>query len=71
MEHQYSKFDNARIQSGKYLVFEQSGEIHKIVLELWNEIWNFFESSDIKRAYTTDFEKYISHDRVEIYISIL
>lgn len=31
----------------------------------------FFETSNIKRAYTADFEKYISHDKIETYISVL
>ncbi|MDO5045441.1 GyrI-like domain-containing protein [Campylobacter sp.] len=65
------KFDSVAIESGKYIVFEKSGEIHKIVPELWGEIWNFFETSDIKRAYKTDFEKYTDQNRVEIYISIV
>lgn len=65
------KFDNTTIESGKYLVFEKSGEIHQIVPELWAEIWNFFETSDIKRAYKTDFEKYTDQNRVEIYISVI
>lgn len=59
------------IQSGKYLVFRADGKIHEIVPKLWIEIWNFFDKSEIKRAYKTDFEKYSQGDHVEIFISIL
>lgn len=68
---QHSEFDNITIQNGKYLVFEKSGESPHAAFEFRSEIWNFFETSNRKRAYTTGFEKYISHDKVEIYISVL
>ncbi|WP_277620696.1 hypothetical protein [Campylobacter blaseri] len=41
------------------------------MIELWYEIWKFFDKSDVKRAYNTDFEKYIGKDKIEIYISLL
>ncbi|OPA71805.1 hypothetical protein BB381_07210 [Campylobacter pinnipediorum subsp. caledonicus] len=63
--------DTVEIQKGKYLVFKKEGRIPEIVIELWQEIWHFFENSTIKRTYTTDFEKYIDNNKVEIYISIL
>lgn len=65
------RFDYVTICPGKYFVFKKCGEIHKIVVELWKEIWNFFENNNVKRAYKTDFEKYLSDNEVEIYISII
>lgn len=70
-ETKNENFDNVIIQSGKYMVFKKEGNIPQIVVELWQEIWKFFDKSDIKRAYNTDFEKYIGKDKIEIYISIL
>ena len=39
------------------------------VAKFWGEIWRYFESSELERAYKTDFEKYLK-DKIEIYISI-
>ncbi len=63
-------YDNIKIQGGKFLVFEKSGKIPQIVIELWQEVWEYFKTSKAQRAYTNDFEKYISEEKVELYIAI-
>ena len=55
--------ENLDIQSGKYALFSFANEL------FWGEIWRYFESSELKRTYKTDFEKYLK-DKIEIYISI-
>lgn len=60
------------INEGNYQKFSAEGNINDgIVINEWNKIW----SSNMDRAYTTDFECYIfsanpEETQVEIYISI-
>ena len=56
------------IKSGKYAVFSFAREPQNVA-KFWGEIWKYFESSELKRAYETDFEKYLN-EKIEIYISI-
>ena len=56
------------IKSGKYAVFSFPCEPQNVA-KFWGEIWKYFESSELKRAYETDFEKYLN-EKIEIYISI-
>lgn len=56
------------IKSGKYAVFSFPNEPQNVA-KFWGEIWKYFESSKLKRAYETDFEKYLN-EKIEIYISI-
>ena len=56
------------IKSGKYAVFSFAREPQNVA-KFWGEIWRYFESSELERAYKTDFEKYLK-DKIEIYISI-
>ena len=56
------------IKSGKYAVFSFPCEPQNVA-KFWGEIWKYFESSKLKRAYETDFEKYLN-EKIEIYISI-
>ncbi|OUT19139.1 GyrI-like domain-containing protein [Campylobacter concisus] len=60
---------NLKIQSGKYALFSFANEPQNVA-KFWGEIWRYFESSELKRAYETDFELYGS-DEIKIYISIL
>ena len=57
------------IKSGKYAVFSFPCEPQNVA-KFWGEIWKYFESSKLKRAYETDFELYGS-DEIKIYISVL
>lgn len=59
------------IEDKKYLVFSKQGELPMVVVELWAEIWDYFEkNSEYVRAFEIDFEKYAKEDEVEIYVSI-
>lgn len=59
------------IEDKKYLVFTKQGELPMVVVELWEELWDYFENnSDYTRAFEIDFEKYAKEDEVEIYVSI-
>ncbi len=56
------------IKSGKYAVFTFAREPQNVG-KFWGKIWKYFENSELKRTYKTDFEKYLK-DKIEIYISI-
>lgn len=60
------------IESGNYLVFEAKGDMPQIVIDTWMKIWTFFndENCAFQRAYTTDFERYIGADKVQIHIAV-
>ncbi len=60
------------IENQKFLVFKKKGELPQIVVDTWAEVWKYFEdkNSEYKRTYSVDFEKYISKDEIEIYVSI-
>ena len=63
---------HVQIEAGKYLTFEAQGEMPQAVIELWGEVWGYFTQADCPhtRRYTSDFERYIGEDRVEISIAI-
>lgn len=63
-------FETINIQEAKFLVFEKSGSMPQAVIECWQEIWKYFQTSQEIRAYKIDFEKYINQECVQIYISI-
>ena len=59
------------IEDKKYLVFTKQGELPMVVVELWEEIWDYFEkNSEYERAFEVDFEKYAKEDEIEIFVSI-
>jgi predicted transcriptional regulator YdeE len=59
------------IPGGKYLVFTATGQMPKALIETWMYIWSYFsKNSNYKRTYTTDFERYESSEKVEIYIAV-
>ncbi len=59
------------IEDKKYLVFTKQGELPMVVVELWEEIWAYFEkNSEYERAFEIDFEKYAKEDEIEIFVSI-
>ncbi|WP_282176216.1 GyrI-like domain-containing protein [Vibrio nereis] len=63
---------STKIESGKYLTFSAKGEMPQVVIDLWGEVWRYFDAEDCphSRAYTTDFEFYKGHDEVEISIAL-
>lgn len=60
------------VEKDKYLVFSKTGEFPSIVNQAWQDVWAYFDSEDCihERSYNIDFEKYVSEDELEIYISI-
>ncbi len=65
--------ESVTLEEGTYLCFRAKGELPQAVIDTWGKIWNYFsdEKCQEKRAYKTDFEKYISQDEAEIYIGII
>lgn len=64
--------DSFAIQAGNYVVFKGQGKMPDAVINLWGQVWEYFESATCKhvRAFTTDFEFYKNDNEVEIYIAI-
>jgi len=67
----------AHVPAAKYMLFmTQPGPFHEVVPAVWQEIWAFFQNSEIIRTYTGDFELYRTaqfdpnHAVVEIYIAV-
>lgn len=60
------------LEEGRYLVFPVKGELPQAIIDTWQQVGAYFEdpSIDERRAYETDFEKYISEDEVEIVIGV-
>lgn len=59
------------IEDKKYLVFTKQGELPMVVVELWEEIWEYFEkNNEYERSFEIDFEKYAKEDEIEIFVSI-
>ncbi len=59
------------VPKGRYARFEKTGDMIKVVGELWQEIWQ----TPLKRTYKYDFEKYHytednKNQLVEVYIGI-
>ncbi|KAA8678389.1 GyrI-like domain-containing protein [Vibrio gigantis] len=61
-----------KIEAGKYLTFSAEGELPQAVIDLWGEVWAYFNTADCPhvRTYTTDFEFYKGETEVEISIAI-
>jgi predicted transcriptional regulator YdeE len=61
------------IESGDYLTFKAQGEMPQAVIDLWGEVWAYFSQPNCPhtRKYTSDFERYIGEDQVEISIAIV
>jgi predicted transcriptional regulator YdeE len=69
---QSEDYQEVIIQSGHYLVFEADGKQPESIINTWKYIWKYFDDhSAPQRKFTTDFEKYISDSKVEIYIAIV
>lgn len=66
------EFHQLTLKTGKYLVFSGEGEIPQMVIETWGQILNYFadESAEYQRAYTTDFEKYLGPNAIEVYVGV-
>jgi predicted transcriptional regulator YdeE len=59
------------IAESDYLEFDASGTQPDGVINMWIEIWNYFEiNTSNKRTFLADFEEYISDTDVKILIGI-
>jgi predicted transcriptional regulator YdeE len=57
----------------EYLIFTAAGEMPAAVIDGWSQVWKYFsETTVLKRAFTTDFERYDSArpGEVEIHIAV-
>jgi len=57
----------------EYMIFTAAGEMPAAVIAGWKEVWKYFsETTVLKRAFTTDFERYDSArpNEVEIHIAV-
>lgn len=54
------------IQRGSYALLRRQGPMPASVVETWREVW----SSDLQRAYLTDFDRYAAPDTVEVNVGI-
>ncbi|PYI52501.1 GyrI-like domain-containing protein [Paenibacillus flagellatus] len=65
-----------QVPEADYLVFRsEKGPVYRVVAEAWGRIWDYFETSSIRRTYTGDFEVYeASADPneaiVDIYVAV-
>ena len=63
---------SVRIEAGDYLVFSGHGDMPRMVLALWQSIWQYFEEHpEIRRTYRSDFESYGGPDQVDIHIGVM
>jgi len=61
------------VPAAQYLVFRGTGAMPAIVVQTWSTLWDYFAShTDVRRAYTMDFERYdpARGDQVDIYIAV-
>ena len=65
-EEVFTNESSVTIPTGDYHVIEVDPTVPNAVYNAWVEIWN----SDLKRAYTTDFEFYAKDGSVKIFLSI-
>lgn len=54
------------IPAGKYAKFSVHGDMVEAVAASWKEIWE----TPLERAWTGDFEEYVSMEDIDIYIAI-
>jgi predicted transcriptional regulator YdeE len=60
------------VASGDYLVFRNKGAMPDAVIQVWKDIWAYFEAprQDFARCFKTDFEQYIGADEVAVHIGV-
>lgn len=59
------------VPGGEYLRFEKKGPLPQAALELWQEVWGYFQHEDAPdRAYLVDFEEYSGVESVAIFIGL-
>lgn len=68
--NQTAKLETINIADGEYLLFKGTGPMPEVVIQVWQDVWNYFSNSSVVRSYQTDFELYRSGTEVEVYIGI-
>ena len=71
-EEEGKELESMTLEEGRYLKFTVKGEMPQAIIDAWSQVWAYFEdpSIDERRAYETDFERYISVNEAEIYIGV-
>ena len=65
------QLSSVSIHSGNYLVFHGTGPMPSTVVDVWKQVWAFFEGNkDHRRNFISDFEVYEGAERVMIYIGL-
>ena len=65
------KYNPVVIKKGKYILFEQEGQLPQVIADTWVKIWEYFEEhKDIKRRYLSDFEVFEDDKGIKIYIGV-
>lgn len=72
LDNSQHKLQNIEIKHGDYLVFTSEGQIPQAVISCWMKVWKYFsnESVQYERLFQTDFEKYLSANKVEIHVGV-
>lgn len=65
-EEEFMNDSSVTIPAGDYYVIEVDPTVPNAVYNAWVDVWK----SDLKRAYTTDFEFYAKDGSVKIFLSI-
>jgi len=66
-----AQFNSVKVQTGSYLVFQDTGPMPSTVITTWKRIWDYFETNnEYQRNFISDFEAYNGTDEVAIYIGI-
>jgi len=60
------------IPAGQYLVFTHKGDMPKIAIAAWTQVWQYFanNAAEYQRLYTTDFEYYPNGNEIEVHIAV-
>ena len=54
------------VRAAKYAMMRRSGPMPATVVETWKQVW----SSDLRRTFVVDFDRYASADTVEVNVGI-
>ncbi|AHG64425.1 putative transcription activator [Advenella mimigardefordensis DPN7] len=65
-------FDRVKLLAGRYIVFSGLAGEGNPVLQLWQQVWQYFESPDClyQRSWKTDYEVYHQDGKIALFIGI-
>lgn len=59
------------LEVGDYLVFQGCGRMFDMVMEIWGQVWYYFESDDVLECvFLIDYEVFEGGDQVIIYVGV-